>query len=381
MRRKKNESVERTTGDDILDEISLHINKKLKTEKAIDNQKNNVYFWLFKFLVLIVYLIVVNAALYGIKELGSDLINLAFLSLSSVFAGAYSFIIWFITYILNVYILYKNLIIFKESPYYKRLYKNDIKMYSNKVELFDLLETILKALAIAALVIIGFVTLLILSLIVLLIVLMASNIFQFPLLLALCCLFALCSFIFAEIEKKFFCVKTIVTKNYIYTALVFTLIATIWFQIDVFYDNSPYNISKSLPQPFEVENKRVKFDITNKDAIYLKSNAKFNNIEIITDNNLKDEIVLDFEYYKTAKVSYTNHFNENDELIISFDSDIDFKNDDFIDLLILGIESIEKKTIYNYNMLRYPRIKVYVNSENKNSINTMNYFQTLRRIK
>ena len=302
MARKK-ERVKRTTGDDILDEISLHINKKLKTEKAIDDQKNNVYFWLFKFLVLIIYLLVVNIALYGIKELGSDLINLMFLSLSSIFAGVYSFIIWFITYILNVYILYKNLIIFKSSPYYKRLYKNDIKMYANKVELFDLIETILKALSIAALVITGFISLIVLSLIVMLIVLMASKIYQIPLLLALCSIFALCSFIFAEIEKKIFGVKTIVNKNYIYTAIVCTLIFTIWFQIDIFYDNSPYNISKSLPQPFEVESKRVKFDTTNKDSIYLKSDAKFNNIEIITDNNLKDEIIIDIEYYKQLKES------------------------------------------------------------------------------
>ena len=380
MARKK-ERVKRTTGDDILDEISLHINKKLKTEKAIDDQKNNVYFWLFKFLVLIIYLLVVNIALYGIKELGSDLINLMFLSLSSIFAGVYSFIIWFITYILNVYILYKNLIIFKSSPYYKRLYKNDIKMYANKVELFDLIETILKALSIAALVITGFISLIVLSLIVMLIVLMASKIYQIPLLLALCSIFALCSFIFAEIEKKIFGVKTIVNKNYIYTAIVCTLIFTIWFQIDIFYDNSPYNISKSLPQPFEVESKRVKFDTTNKDSIYLKSDAKFNNIEIITDNNLKDEIIIDFEYYKTAKVSYTNHFNDKDDLVVSFESDIEFNNDDFVDLLILGIESIEKKTIYNYNMLRYPRIKVYVNSANKNKVKTLNYYQTLRRLK
>ena len=254
-------------------------------------------------------------------------------------------------------------------------------MNANKIELFDLLETILKALSIAALVIIGFISLIILSLIVMLIVLMASKIYQFPLLITLCFAFALCSFIFAEIEKKFFGVRTIVNKNYIYTALICTLLSTLYFQIDVFYDNSPYNISKSLPQPFEVENKRVRFDITNKDSIYLKSNAKFNNIEIITDNSLKDEMVLDFEYYKTAKVSYSNHFNDNNELIISFDSDIDFTNDDFIDLLILGVESIEKKTIYNYNMLRYPRIKVYVNGTDKNSIKTLNYYQTLRRLK
>ena len=378
---RKKERVERTTGDDILDEISLHINKKLKTEKAIDNQKNNVYFWLFKFLVLILYLIVINVVLYEIKELGVDLINLIFLSLSSVFAGVYSFIMWFITYILNVYILYKNLVLFKDSPYYKRLYKNDVHMYANKVELFDLMETILKALSIAALVIIGFISLIVLSLIVMLIVLMASKIYQFPILITLCFIFALCSFIFAEIEKKFFNVKTIVNKKYIYAAIIGVLVSTIFFQIDVFYDNSPYNVSKSLPQPFEVENKRVHFDITNKETIYLKTDAKFNNFEIIVDNNLDDEIVLDFEYYKTAKVSYTNHFSENDDLIISFDSDIKFSNDDFIDLLTLGVESIEKKTIYNYNMLRYPRIKVYVNSENKNKVKTLNYYQNLRRIK
>ena len=48
-----------------------HHMEKLKTEKAIDNQKNNVYFWLFKFIVLVAYLVVINVVLYGITLLNS----------------------------------------------------------------------------------------------------------------------------------------------------------------------------------------------------------------------------------------------------------------------------------------------------------------------
>ena len=52
--------VERTEGDDILDALSLRVNETLKTEKKIDDKKNNVYFWLFKFLLLIVFVFAVN---------------------------------------------------------------------------------------------------------------------------------------------------------------------------------------------------------------------------------------------------------------------------------------------------------------------------------
>ena len=79
--KKKNFRVERTNGDDILDALSLRINQNLRTEKEIDDKKNNVYFWLFKFLILIVYLLIINGVFILVKEFVVYLIYLFAVSL------------------------------------------------------------------------------------------------------------------------------------------------------------------------------------------------------------------------------------------------------------------------------------------------------------
>ena len=72
--KKKTFFVERTTGDDILDALSIRINQTLKTEKKIDDKKNNVYFWLFKFIILIFIFYLLTYALIFVKDLGVSLI-------------------------------------------------------------------------------------------------------------------------------------------------------------------------------------------------------------------------------------------------------------------------------------------------------------------
>ena len=98
--------VERTLGDDIIDEISLHINKRLKTGKQIDDKKNNVYFWICKFAILVLYLLVLNFFFYLLKEVGTNLIYYFSVSLRSVLSAVYRFGVGYTTWIINIYILY-----------------------------------------------------------------------------------------------------------------------------------------------------------------------------------------------------------------------------------------------------------------------------------
>ena len=86
MKKKKSFRVERTNGDDILDALSMRLNQNLRTEKQIDDKKNNVYFWLFKFVILLIYLLIINACFELFKYLGVNLIYFFAVSLRSVLA-------------------------------------------------------------------------------------------------------------------------------------------------------------------------------------------------------------------------------------------------------------------------------------------------------
>ena len=112
MEKKKRKFIERTEGDDILDALSLRVNETLKTEKKFDDKKNNVYFWLFKFLLLILYLIGVNILFSLIEDLIIDLIYYFGVSLRSVFSLGWSVVLNFTRWFVILYTLFKNLTIF-----------------------------------------------------------------------------------------------------------------------------------------------------------------------------------------------------------------------------------------------------------------------------
>ena len=372
--------IERSSGDDILDEMSMRINQKLKTEKKIDDKKNNVYFWLFKFCLLILYLLFVNFAFQVLREVGVTLIYTFAISLRSVLSAVYTFGLGFVCVILNLYIVYKNLEIFMGSSYYKRLYKNDHEMLAKKRKFFGTIEEVLRALSIMCLFVIGLLGVALIALITLLITLMTKDMFMPSLLCVFIVSFVLCAFIFAEVQKKFLNIPTSIGRKHLYCCLVVFLVSIIWFGIDIGYDNSPYKYSDSLPEKFVTIKNKETFNTEGKNNIFLKSDAKFDNIEIHVDNSLKDEMIVETEFYKTALVSYSKVVNNDSNLMLEFNSGIDFKPSNLFDLFDLGIETIRNETIYNYNLFKYPNIKVYVNSENAAKINFVNYNKDIRNI-
>ena len=372
--------VERSSGDDILDEMSMRINQKLKTEKNIDDKKNNVYFWLFKFCLLILYLLLINFGFHLIDKLGVTLIYAFAVSLRSVLSTIYSFGVGFVCILLNLFVIYKNLKIFMGSAYYKRLYKNDREMLEKKKIFFGTIEDVLRALSIFCLLIIALFGVLLIALITLLLTLMTKDMFMPSLLCVFIVGFILCAFIFAEVQKKFLNIPTSIGRKHLYFCLALFLLSIIWFGFDIGYDKSPYKVSNELPERFEIISNKETFETKDIKSIYLKSDAKFENIEVHVDNTMKDEMIIETEFYKTAEVSYSKSINNDNKLMLEFNSDINFRPSNLVDLFDLGIESIRTETIYNYNLFKYPTIKVYVNSDNASKIIFVDYNEDIRSI-
>lgn len=371
--KKSGFKVERSTGDDILDEMSLRINQKLKTEKKIDDQKSNVYFWLFKFCFLLLCLVFINFILKIIDDVGVNLIYFFAISLRGILSSIYSFGVKFVAVLLNLYIIYKNLKIFMSSSYYKRLYKNDSEMLSKKKKFFGTIEEVLKALSIFCLFVIALFGIILIALVTLLLTLMTKDMFIPSLLCVFVVGFILCAFVFAEVQKKFLNIPTSIGKKHLYICLCIFLVSLVWFGIDISYDSNPYKTSYDLPEKFETIKKSDTFNTEEVKRIFIKSDAKFDNVEVFVDNTLDDEIRIDTEFYKTAVVSYSKTLNDKDYLLLEFNSDINFKPSNMVDLFELGIETIRTETIYNYNLFKYPKIKVYVNGNDESKLFFVKY--------
>ena len=356
MKKKNRFRVERTEGDDILDALSMRINQDLRTEKAIDDKKNNVYFWLFKFLILIVYLIVINAFFELVKELGVSLIYLFAVSLRSVLSTIYMAGITFIQFIFTTYVLLKNLKIFTGSTYYKRLYSKDRYMQKKKRRFFGVIESVLQAFGIVYLVFIGIISVFLIGIVIMLISLALNNLYMFSLLAIVIILLVMCFFIFEEIRSKFFGYKSKIKKEYLYVGLLALIFAIICFG----YETNSYKLNPGLPENMETVTHGFNMTLPNIEDVYISSNAKFNNIELKVDESLTDTLRVEVEYYETAKVSYVSYFNDDNNIELRFDGETDFKLKNVQDVFKLGMETIKNKTMYNYNMFKYPKVRVYV---------------------
>ncbi len=372
--KKNNFRVEITEGDDILDALSMRINQSLRTEKAIDDKKNNVYFWLFKFLILVCYLVLVSIGFYIAKEVGVYLIYLFAVSLRSILSFVYRFGLTFIQFIFVTYVLLKNLKIFTKSNYYKRLYAKDRYMLKKKRSFFGTIEKVLKALGIAYLVVIGIISVILVSIGVILVVMMFNNMFMLSLFAVILILLLLCLFIFEEMRAKFFGLKSWVKKEHLYVGLLALIFAVVCFG----YETNSYKLNPRLPSNMETVSQSFNLTLSNIDSVNISSNAKFNNIELKIDNSLDGVVRFETESYETAYVSYVNHFNSDTRnMDIKFDGETNFKLKNIKDVFKLGEETIKNKTMYNYNMFKYPKVTVYVSMSDYNKVNVKKVIDSL----
>ena len=369
MGRNKNFLVDRTEEDDVLDALSLRINETLKTEKKIDDKKNNVYFWLFKFIILLIYLGFINLVLTLFRDLGSFAIYNFSVSLRSVFIFFWDIFINFSKGIISLYVVFKNLKIFMNSSYYKRLYSNDKEMYSKKNKFFKVLYLIFKYLSVPYLLGLSFISAIVLAIFIVLSYMALNGIYSASLMVISLAVFGICYSVFNIIQNKFLDKKDSISLKSVIMVFAVFLLGIVLFG----YEFGNYSYENGLPLNFETEKKVLYFDVESNKDIIIKTRSKYDNMKFFVDDSLGDEIRIELEYFETADVKYISHLNSRDDLYLEFDSDVSFDLANVEDVVKLSYETIKDQTIYNYNMFKYPVIKVYVNSENISKVTLLDY--------
>lgn len=344
---------------DVLEAMANSINDALRPHKKKNINKKDGYFWIFKFVLLIFYIIFIYALFYALKELGVTAIYAFGKSLRSVLSFIWVYVLELIKYIIIISLLHDNLKMFKDSTYYKNLYKKDNRMLVKKEKLFNITSTILKILGVILLIITGGLSLVFMfAFIYLLLLLINGTIFVSPLIIALS-IFAVSYFTFRNLLHRFFNTRGFFSKNYFIISFIVILAGVLFFG----YETSSFEYQEKLPYGFKLNTKEVSFDISDKQKIILKSDSKLDNVKVVSDSTLENKIKVKFEYYDTADVRYEYNFNENDDLNLTFASDLNFDISDSVDILSFFVSTFNKKTMYNYNLFKYPNIYVYVNSK------------------
>ena len=355
----KKKEVQKVTTNDVLDVLSIKLNDTLKTTKKNRDPRDNSYYWLFKLIILMIYLFLLHLLFDAVANLGVIAIYAIGKSLRSILSVGWLTIIGFIKGIVMLYTVYNNVDVFMKSEYYEKLYQKDRKMCKKKKELFSGIKVFLQVLSIMFLLVAGLLAAAVLFVTVLFFKLLLDGVYIVSPIVICLSAFAICYLTFKHIQNKFFDTKPAISNTCFIIAVFALVIGVIFFG----YETSGYEYKNTLPLGFETIKQEQTFDVSKVNKVYLKSNTKLNNIKIYTDNNLLDEIKVEVEYFGTTNVSYTYLFNENNNLYLTFSSELNFKLEDLYDVARLASASFNNSTIYNYNLFKYPNITIRANEK------------------
>lgn len=354
---------DKITSSDVLDALSMRVNDVLRPGRK-NNKKNNSYFWIFRIMFLVLYLLIVSWVFDTVKQVGIEVVYTFGNSLRSVLSYIWKFMLEFMKNLFILFTVYENFKIFTSSSYYNMLYENDKGMLVKKEKVFKVIEYCIKALAIFLLSIVAVVSTVSMFMLVYLIIMFINGIYLISPILIMISIFAICYFTFKLLQNKFFNSKIIITKNHFVISLCILIVGILAFS----YETSSFEYRNSLPSDFQMVHKEEVFKIKKNQDIILSNSSKLDNMKILIDNSLHNEIRVEFDYYKTADVKYEYQFNDFDDLKLHFKSSLDFPVDETYNVIKLFVETFSNKTMYNYNLFKYPNIYVYVNSENLNQV-------------
>jgi hypothetical protein len=299
----------------------------------------------------------INIVFDSFQDIGVSLIYAISKSLRSVLSYIWVISLAYIKGILILYLLYDNYRSFVTSEYYDNLYKKNRKLRDKKETLFRVVEILLKVFAVFNMIAITGLAAISLYAIITIFIMLFENIYIISPLIIFSAIFLISFFTFMHIKNKFFSNTQTIFKNHFLFAFILLIIGVVF----LWYETSSYEYYNGLPVDMNLVYKEQTFNLTEGQNIIIKNNSKLNNLNVIYDETLKDEMVVELEYFETADVKYYYTFNEYDDLDLTFTSNVKFHPAHVEDVLKLIYTTFNRKTIYNYNLFKYPNIYVYIN--------------------
>ena len=103
------------TSNDVLEALSIRTNQILKIEKDKDDKKNNLNFWLFKFIYLAIYIFILVEIFNNVRDAGVVTFYYVGKSLRSVLSVIWISSMNFTKELIIVFLLFDHIKIFRES--------------------------------------------------------------------------------------------------------------------------------------------------------------------------------------------------------------------------------------------------------------------------
>lgn len=155
-------------------------------------------------------------------------------------------------------------------------------------------------------------------------------------------------------------------KNYI-KIIVFGLFLFLIGIIILQVETMSYHYSNDMPTNFQYEEHELKVLIGKNYNLEIDNEFEGKNIVFYIDNTLDGEVKIVTKELETGDAHYTQQFVPEENLI-RFQVRNSFHFGNMYDIFKLAYSMVKDKTIYNYTLLKYPKIEAYVNEKDKERI-------------
>lgn len=145
--------------------------------------------------------------------------------------------------------------------------------------------------------------------------------------------------------------------------------------IIVNFDLKGYKYVNYLPSNFKTSTEVIKLNVENNKKYKVKKAKNQQNIIIEKEeNNIEENVItIEINHTETSKAyGLIKSFDKNVDVILYNDAVIS-KVDDLSNIYDLFVKCIKDKTVYNYNLLKYSRVKIKGSKETLKKIEVDDY--------
>ena len=143
------------------------------------------------------------------------------------------------------------------------------------------------------------------------------------------------------------------------------LIGIAWFYLETI----DFDIDKNLTNNLEMEQEVLEYEIEDDETFRITNFNTNKNMNLYIDNSLSNEVRIVVVYPDIMRIKSGYYTIDEKNLVrINIENELVMNFDTLNDLYDLGIISLKNKTLYNYSLLKYSEVRVFVNEDYKENI-------------
>lgn len=155
--------------------------------------------------------------------------------------------------------------------------------------------------------------------------------------------------------------------KFILVGFIIFIIGAIGFYVEL----KSFKETDNLPANFKMNQETFRYSINETDIFRITNNNTNVNVKAYIDNTLDNDIKIIVNYPTLNKIDHdytVTNYEKNKLIKIDFESSARLDVDGAKDLFILGILGFRDKIMYNYSLLEYPEVRVFVHEKYKENI-------------